>query len=391
MRSFLLNQIEDLHFTKTTIPSNIKIIESIQSDTFAKIVLTDTNLDEYGDSLNTYLKILKQKLTKQYMRKLDSNCALGVISICEFAIKTSSSIELKKTCLDLIRYFERFNYKSKNIVNRVTSDNRKKLLSYEFEDDNDELMIFINKKLFEIEVSSNDFIVDMLVNIAIPALDKVFEAENNIIEGLVSMVSKFNYKTSRVEIELFKKRLNEYISVDIKNINKMITQLHFTIVDTITEFNHILNIGFVNIYKLVEQSFNKGKYEARIDIFLSKISIKLANEINEVIGAGRKVCEEFRENSLLLINSKLELIEDIDTKVPSNIINAYDSGDEYSLEKIFDYKILNKVAENCGYKLQRQAGGHAQFINSDGKCVTIPQGRSIGKGLSLKIQKDLYS
>lgn len=59
------------------------------------------------------------------------------------------------------------------------------------------------------------------------------------------------------------------------------------------------------------------------------------------------------------------------------------------LKYISDYKELNKVAETKGYSFVRCSGDHGIFKNDDGKIVVIPQGRSIGKGLSIKIQKDL--
>lgn len=59
------------------------------------------------------------------------------------------------------------------------------------------------------------------------------------------------------------------------------------------------------------------------------------------------------------------------------------------LKYIADYKELNKVAEINGYNFVRCSGDHGIFKNDDGKIVVIPQGRSIGKGLSIKIQKDL--
>lgn len=58
---------------------------------------------------------------------------------------------------------------------------------------------------------------------------------------------------------------------------------------------------------------------------------------------------------------------------------------------INEYKVLNKIAYDNGFKLIRVVGSHGVFKNQFGKIIIIPQGRSIGKGLSLKIQKDIMS
>lgn len=62
--------------------------------------------------------------------------------------------------------------------------------------------------------------------------------------------------------------------------------------------------------------------------------------------------------------------------------------DKAKPKKTFDYKCLNKLAIENGYVFDRQSGDHAQYVK-DGKAITIPQGRSIGKGLSMKIQKSI--
>lgn len=55
---------------------------------------------------------------------------------------------------------------------------------------------------------------------------------------------------------------------------------------------------------------------------------------------------------------------------------------------IDDYKDLNKIANENGFELVRCNGDHGIFKSSNG-MVVIPQGRSIGKGLSIKIQKTI--
>ena len=54
------------------------------------------------------------------------------------------------------------------------------------------------------------------------------------------------------------------------------------------------------------------------------------------------------------------------------------------------YKDLNSLALNNGFDLIRIKGDHGIFKNaSNGLTIVIPQGRDVGKGLSIKIQKDI--
>lgn len=65
--------------------------------------------------------------------------------------------------------------------------------------------------------------------------------------------------------------------------------------------------------------------------------------------------------------------------------------DSVTYKLVDNFRDLNRLAENRGYKHVRSNGDHAIFRNKDGYVVVIPQGRSIGKGLSIKIQKTINS
>lgn len=111
-------------------------------------------------------------------------------------------------------------------------------------------------------------------------------------------------------------------------------------------------------------------------------------------------------NTLGMDNSKvLSLIENIKTDYSSfseRYLSYQDEVEEKEILKecnsnndkqspridyIDDYRRLSKMAIDSGYSLIRSNGDHGIFRNIDGDVVVIPQGRRIGKGLSLKIQK----
>ena len=69
------------------------------------------------------------------------------------------------------------------------------------------------------------------------------------------------------------------------------------------------------------------------------------------------------------------------------VANSEESNDLICNKYISDYKMLNKIATDNGFLLERVCGSHGIFKNESGKMIIIPQGRAIGKGLSLKIQR----
>lgn len=59
-------------------------------------------------------------------------------------------------------------------------------------------------------------------------------------------------------------------------------------------------------------------------------------------------------------------------------------------EKLFNHRELNNLAFKKGFEIVRQKGDHGILKHKKtNKTVVIPQGRMLGKGLSMKIQKDL--
>jgi len=103
-----------------------------------------------------------------------------------------------------------------------------------------------------------------------------------------------------------------------------------------------------------------------------KISIDILKELYEVVVNEVNDCD-FDIGELLVENSEKE--------------ETFRGG---KLEYIDDYRRLNKLASDNGFKYVRCRGDHGIFKNENG-LVVIPQGRTVGKGLSFKIQKAIYS
>lgn len=154
--------------------------------------------------------------------------------------------------------------------------------------------------------------------------------------------------------------------------------------------------------KLCEQ--NDYMYSMFQDEYMPSIVYNLKDYIVPVFLEVFKLLSD-KLNNLSLDNSYvvtlLEVIEDDYDFVCKKYLNYKDEVDEEVIEVcvsetskqsaridyIDDYKRLNKIATDNGYSLVRSNGDHGIFRNLDGNVVVIPQGRTVGKGLSMRIQK----
>lgn len=119
-----------------------------------------------------------------------------------------------------------------------------------------------------------------------------------------------------------------------------------------------------------------------VKIFSQKFTVVANLIIEETVNAvGREVYETGdRIKEYLKNRKKNDYAEGLtcDMEDTNNIIR-----------RELNYVDLNSIATECDFIKVRQKGSHAQYKHSDGRLITIPQGRMVGKGLSIKIQKDL--
>lgn len=135
--------------------------------------------------------------------------------------------------------------------------------------------------------------------------------------------------------------------------------------DSMTEecFHHIVHLLKPSILKTVNGTI-KEFYGENIVIDKKSLSEGLLRDIGIKIDYIAKQMDE-------------EVIEEEETDI-----------DDSSVVFTDDYKELNRIAEENGFSYVRCNGDHGIFKSENG-MVVIPQGRSIGKGLSIKIQKNI--
>lgn len=178
-----------------------------------------------------------------------------------------------------------------------------------------------------------------------------------------------NRQKDRVITEFLK-----YNSENLKKFSKEITS------EYILEFaEDIENIKFSYLVKFIKNNedffikYRQSDYVVGLTEEGLKKSIKEMNEF----GINTTIKENISILNRLGYYSEIKEIENENKN--ENIIKNY----------ISDYKLLNKMAYDNKFKLDRVSGSHGIFKNKCGKIIIIPQGRGIGKGLSFKIQGDI--
>lgn len=133
------------------------------------------------------------------------------------------------------------------------------------------------------------------------------------------------------------------------------------------------NNKYRNEYK-VNCKFMENKFMTIVNLIQSEIFgdyIETLRNLDDLIKTYEPIL--FEED-----NSELEKCKNIATDTET-----------ITLENMYNYRDLNDLANSYDFIKVGQTGSHAQFKHSDGRLITIPQGRDIGKGLSMKIQKDI--
>lgn len=158
----------------------------------------------------------------------------------------------------------------------------------------------------------------------------------------------------------------DLVVLDTKFVNASFGRLH-SLFDKIKGCSEYLNEMFNE-----ECGFNLAL--SLKDDIISCISSALKEVIKDDLG-GLSIEEIFNRLAL--------------TEISENVSDIVSDKDR--LDYIDDYKRLNKLATDSGFEYVRSKGDHGIFKNDNGLIVVIPQGRSIGKGLSIKIQKAINS
>ncbi|WP_304428027.1 type II toxin-antitoxin system HicA family toxin [uncultured Clostridium sp.] len=274
--------------------------------------------------------------------------------------------------------------------------------------------------LEECAQSHKNYMEDKFFEIYEMTKDIIYDYKDKFIEDIKERMLDKITLDSLLEGD-FKLNANNVAEAIMRNINKSFTSDYFK------DIRH-------DLYLLIGTEYSASFYDYYDKLLAQFEGIDVDKEFkgfesrqkNHIIKTCRQhsqyIMLDFREEIILAwqliiaeLNKKLEgkVIYIVDCKdyytymrvklsykIHDSIIEFAEDDEEFdeiknSCDNIADYKYiddyrqLNKLAELKGFKYERSNGDHGIFKNDKGRIVVIPQGRNVGKGLSLKIQKSL--
>lgn len=98
-------------------------------------------------------------------------------------------------------------------------------------------------------------------------------------------------------------------------------------------------------------------------------------------------------------NDNIRLVVEYLVDIAQSVYDSHEFEEEFDInstdkfipKNLYNYRDLNKFAEDNGFEKVRNNGDHGIFKRFDGSTVVIPQGRDIGRGLSRTLQKRIVS
>ena len=212
------------------------------------------------------------------------------------------------------------------------------------------------------------------------AINELFkELEETILENGKIILENSNTldQISDVYIEYLRKL--EIIAYDLASYKSMSVIKHLELIQIDTKNYLATLIESIGIESFDLYKDEMDKYKLNLESLISNNYSKIIHFINY--------------ESKLTLGENLNTMDDIISLVNICINEEKDKDKIKPTDKQvftqYKYTELNKIAKDNGYHLNRVTGGHGIFINKDGKVVIIPQGRDIGKGLQIKILKNI--
>lgn len=212
------------------------------------------------------------------------------------------------------------------------------------------------------------------------AINELFkELEETILENGKIILENSNTldQISDVYIEYLRKL--EIIAYDLASYKSMSVIKHLELIQIDTKNYLATLIESIGIESFDLYKDEMDKYKLNLESLISNNYSKIIHFINY--------------ESKLTLGKNLNTMDDIISLVNRCINEDKDKDKIKPTDKQvftqYKYTELNKIAKDNGYHLNRVTGGHGIFINKDGKVVIIPQGRDIGKGLQIKILKNI--
>lgn len=238
-------------------------------------------------------------------------------------------------------------------------------------------------------ISVYNMAVEELKNELYDKCSKVYSANEDMFSEIYERVTEsYNVTTLHSVEELEESDLPIIISGTMKkhkdNIEEAMNEAYeFATIAPIIILDKCASIAVIS-----EKDFVKMKKRACLtrNGILSQIEYFLKDTV-----------ETFSTNMEDYLDSlvdSLEFIEELnkeDNGVAVDLDSDTENNKKFRVRKIYDYEEMNKLALSNGYEYQRSTGSHNVYKHRNTNKIIVIPAHSLGLGLSIKIQKQIYN
>ncbi|MBL4930433.1 type II toxin-antitoxin system HicA family toxin [Clostridium paridis] len=251
--------------------------------------------------------------------------------------------------------------------------------------------------------NTNSNIKEIIDNFKIESITKALEYMDSVYMEVQLKSEEYFHDTFDAHNNSLIESINKLIDISEDELDRLVKGHAETWLSEINRFGESFLIKTISYVKMtlnegVETVFYDLYYQCGDEDYAREALKKVMEETGiNMQGYSDIYIEEFDAFSRQLLIAKSHIItntirkclkeKSVDYKYESKIFNNWNVNQLIYIDK---YKELSKMAEEYGYIHVRDNGGHGIFTNNETKnIVVIPQGRSIGKGLSFAIQKQI--
>lgn len=266
--------------------------------------------------------------------------------------------------------------------------------------------LLYNRDIKHLEKCIDDRIANSMQEVNDALETEIGLFKDNVNSNLKRLHDMTNQQLDIVNsLDILKDIFDSVIDYRIEELDTLITNVHENVKVNQREILDSIAAIAVGYYEATGEECFKTEFKKTARRIANKYKDAMTLVIAEQLDAMQECFDNFQviyKHKLLDFVAKHEFegvsCIDSEEKLFRIILNyqnedgeesSNDFRDKPKSKNIYDFRALNKLAEEKGFTKVRQKGDHGIYKNKKGNTTVIPQGRDIGKGLSCKIQKEI--
>lgn len=176
------------------------------------------------------------------------------------------------------------------------------------------------------------------------------------------------------------KVIGDYIMEEIKTIG--IEKLNLQALES-------MNVISVYCSRLIKDiAYVTSNRNNKFDIFINVVLNYMLNSLHNLTSFANK---EANDNIKIVLEYLINMAQHVYDLNENEDTTVEAVENKFIPKNLYSYKDLNRFAKDNGFEKVRDNGDHGVFRRFDGSTVVIPQGRDVGRGLSITLQKKMVS